>query len=71
VLTGDGSVTGHPTSRRSGPQLLPAFFNHQQAATAAGLAPLAQLDADLVLPGHGDPWQGHIADAVATAQRQA
>jgi glyoxylase-like metal-dependent hydrolase (beta-lactamase superfamily II) len=69
VLTGDGLVTGHPTSRRAGPQLLPRFFDHDRAATAAALAPLAELDAELVLPGHGEPWRGPVADAVAAAGR--
>jgi glyoxylase-like metal-dependent hydrolase (beta-lactamase superfamily II) len=68
VLTGDGLVTGHPTSRRAGPQLLPGFFHHDRAATAAALAPLARLDAGLVLPGHGEPWRSPVADAVAAAQ---
>ena len=68
VLTGDGLVTGHPTSRRTGPQLLPAFFDADRAATAAALAPLAELDADLVLPGHGEPWRGPVAAAVAVAR---
>jgi glyoxylase-like metal-dependent hydrolase (beta-lactamase superfamily II) len=67
VLTGDGLVTGHPTSRRQGPQLLPGFFTHDQAASEAALTPLARLDADLLLPGHGDPWRGAIADAVTAA----
>ncbi|MBB3676949.1 MBL fold metallo-hydrolase [Modestobacter versicolor] len=68
VLTGDGLVTGHPTSRRTGPQLLPAFFDHDEAATAAALGPLAGLDADLVLPGHGEPWRGRVERAVALAR---
>ena len=68
VLTGDGLVTGHGTSRRRGPQLLPGFFDHDRAATVAALAPLAELDADLVLPGHGEPWRGAVADAVTAAR---
>jgi hypothetical protein len=68
VLTGDGLVTGHPTARRRGPQLLPAFFDHDRAATAAALAPLSGLDAELLLPGHGEPWRGPVADAVTAAQ---
>ena len=68
VLTGDGLVTGHPTSRRTGPQLLPGFFSHDRTATVAALQPLAELDADLVLPGHGEPWRGPVADAVAGAR---
>ena len=67
MITGDGLVTGHAVSRRTGPQLIMAMFNHGDAD--AGLTPLEGLDADLVLPGHGDPWRGPVADAVAQARR--
>lgn len=69
VITGDGLVTGHAVSRRTGPQLIMAMFNHGDAD--AGLTPLETLDADLVLPGHGDPWHGPIAAAVAQARAAA
>lgn len=67
VATGDGLVTGHAVLRRTGPQVLPGFFNHGDPI--AGLQPLAALAADLVLPGHGDPLRRPIADAVAEAAR--
>jgi glyoxylase-like metal-dependent hydrolase (beta-lactamase superfamily II) len=69
VITGDGLVTGHAVSRRTGPQLIMEMFNHGDAR--AGLAPLEGLDADLVLPGHGEPWRGPIAEAVAQARATA
>ncbi len=68
VATGDALVTGHPTTRRSGPQLLPAFFAHSPAAAHAALDVLAPLDADLILPGHGRPWCGNLSDAVSAAK---
>ena len=66
VATGDGLITGHAVSRTVGPQLIPPWFDHGDSAGA--LAPLAALDADLVLPGHGDPWRGPVAAAVARAR---
>ena len=69
VVTGDGLVTGHPLLRDRGPQVLPAMFNHGDPL--AGLAPLADLDADLVLPGHGDPVRQPVAAAVAEARERA
>ncbi|WP_375491024.1 MBL fold metallo-hydrolase [uncultured Jatrophihabitans sp.] len=66
VATGDGLVTAHALLRGTGPQLLPAFFNHGDVVAA--LDPLAALDADLVLPGHGDPLRRPIRDAVAEAR---
>jgi glyoxylase-like metal-dependent hydrolase (beta-lactamase superfamily II) len=69
VITGDGLVTGHAMLRGRGPQVLPALFNH--ADPVAALTPLADLDADLLLPGHGRPQRIAIADAVAQARERA
>ncbi|WP_375482370.1 MBL fold metallo-hydrolase [uncultured Jatrophihabitans sp.] len=66
IVTGDGLITGHSVSRTTGPQLIAPWFNHGDPEPA--LLPLADLDADLLLPGHGDPWRGSIGDAVAQAR---
>ncbi|RZQ62430.1 MBL fold metallo-hydrolase [Amycolatopsis suaedae] len=71
VATGDALVTGHPLTRRHGPQLLPGFFAHSPDEALAALDVLDGLDADLVLPGHGLPWRGSLAEAVATARERA
>jgi glyoxylase-like metal-dependent hydrolase (beta-lactamase superfamily II) len=67
VLTGDTLVTGHPTVRRVGPQLLPEFFDHDRAGAVRALGALAALDADLLLPGHGRPLRTPVARAVELA----
>lgn len=67
VATGDALVTGHAVSRRSGPQLVPSWFSHAPTDPKDGLAPLAELDADVILPGHGVVLRVPLADAVATA----
>jgi glyoxylase-like metal-dependent hydrolase (beta-lactamase superfamily II) len=69
VVTGDGLVTGHPMLRGAGPQLLPSMFNHGDVY--AGLAGLEDLDADLVLPGHGQPLHRPIRDAIREARERA
>jgi glyoxylase-like metal-dependent hydrolase (beta-lactamase superfamily II) len=69
VVTGDALVTGHPTSRRHGPQLLPAMFNHGNPLDA--LPTLAALDADLILPGHGDPHRQALNTAADEARARA
>ncbi len=71
VLTGDALVTGHPTSRRRGPQLLPTMFDHDRDQARRTLAVLGALDADVVLPGHGDVARGPVAAAVARALARA
>ena len=67
VLSGDALVTGHRTSRRSGPQLLPGMFHGDAARARSALGTLADLDADLLLPGHGDPHRGPLDRTVEQA----
>jgi len=55
VASGDALVTAHPTSTRTGPQLLEEMFHHDPAAAEASLAALRGLDADRLFPGHGPP----------------
>ena len=69
VCTGDELVTGHAVVKRVGPQLPPAFF--QDRDTRDAILPLAELDADLILPGHGDPLRMPLADAVQAARGDA
>lgn len=67
VITGDALVTGHSISPVSGPQAIDAFFHHDTRRLRATLPRLAELDADLVLPGHGPALSKPIAQAVAEA----
>lgn len=46
-----------------------AAFTHDTTQALASLAELASLDAELVLPGHGEPFAGDINDAVLLAQQ--
>ena len=71
VITGDELLTGHGVSRVTGPQVVPAMFVRSGEDPVAALDPLAGLDGDLVLPGHGPAHHGSIAQAVATAQDRA
>ena len=68
---GDALVTGHPVSTRSGPQLLPDLFNHDQDGCVRSLAALGMLDTEVLLPGHGPVWRGSIRDATEKARAQA
>ena len=69
VATGDALATGHAVSTYDGPQLLPLLFQHGD--DLAGLARLAALDGDVVLPGHGPVHHGSIAGAVDHARASA
>lgn len=68
IATGDELVTAHAVLRGTGPRVLPAFFNHGDPASA--LTAIEDLDADLILPGHGDPLRRPIADAVREARER-
>ncbi len=67
LVTGDALVTGHPLLRRSGPQLLPSMFNHSDPDCRRSLEVLAGVGTDTLIPGHGAPWSGPIAEAVRQA----
>ncbi|MBW8482649.1 MBL fold metallo-hydrolase [Actinomadura sp. PM05-2] len=67
LATGDALVTGHPLSRTTGPQLLPSMFSHDQPGSVAALETLGAVDAGVLLPGHGAPWEGQMADAARGA----
>ncbi|GAA5152122.1 MBL fold metallo-hydrolase [Amycolatopsis dongchuanensis] len=71
VASGDALVTGHPLSRTTGPQLIPAFFTHFLEESRESLDAFAKLDAGVLAPGHGDPWRGSMADAVEAARASA
>ena len=60
-------MTAHPAGRTVGPQLLPAMFNHDDAAALTSLQALAELPAGVVLPGHGSAYRGSPASAAEQA----
>jgi glyoxylase-like metal-dependent hydrolase (beta-lactamase superfamily II) len=69
IVTGDALVTAHPLARFRGPQLLPAFFSHEPADAIGALDAIAVAPADLLVPGHGETWNGDLRAAVAQARR--
>ncbi|MEE6272403.1 MBL fold metallo-hydrolase [Georgenia sp. MJ206] len=60
VFVGDALTTRHVLTGRRGPQ--PAPFTDDQGLALDSLDRLAGLDATWVLPGHGAPWRGNLAD---------
>jgi glyoxylase-like metal-dependent hydrolase (beta-lactamase superfamily II) len=67
LITGDALITAHPVARTTGPQLCPPMFNYDERANLASLQALAELPADVVLPGHGPAYRGSPASAVEQA----
>lgn len=71
LISGDALVTGHPTSRVEGPQLLPDMFHHERARAVASLDILAGLEGELLLPGHGPAHRGPVREAALQAKERA
>ncbi|QPZ38408.1 MBL fold metallo-hydrolase [Paramicrobacterium chengjingii] len=63
VFVGDGLTTGHVLTGKQGPQ--PAPFTDDQAAALSSLVRLERLNVDWVIPGHGKPWHGGIAEVLS------
>ncbi len=69
LFVGDALATYAVTTGARGPQVAP--FTADAAQAVASLARLEEISADLVLPGHGDPWTAGIREAVRQVRRVA
>jgi glyoxylase-like metal-dependent hydrolase (beta-lactamase superfamily II) len=68
LVTGDVLATENALTGRIGPQIMPDGLNEDGAQALASLDALLGIDADLILPGHGDPWTEGVAEAVRRAK---
>ncbi|WP_458111085.1 MBL fold metallo-hydrolase [Arthrobacter sp. R1-13] len=65
VATGDALVTGHPVSKETGVvQMLHPMFHSRPGDVREALRRLSDVDASLILPGHGPALRMRPADAV-------
>ena len=55
-------------NRGAGPQIMPDGLNEDGAQALASLDTLLGIEADLLLPGHGDPWTQGVTEAVRQAK---
>lgn len=67
LITGDALVTHDSLTQQTGPRLLHRAFNLDQDGAVRSLDRLRTLEADVLLPGHGEPFHGSPAEAVETA----
>jgi len=67
VFVGDGLTTRHVLTGQVGPQ--PAPFTDEPELAIASLRALLPTGATWVLPGHGAPWNGGVAAAVAAVEK--
>jgi glyoxylase-like metal-dependent hydrolase (beta-lactamase superfamily II) len=68
LFTGDLLVTWHPVLGRRGAQVMPGAFNMSSAQCLESLDRIENLSAGFLLPGHGEPFSGSPAKAVAEAR---
>ncbi|MDP9331239.1 MAG: MBL fold metallo-hydrolase [Actinomycetota bacterium] len=69
LFVGDAFATYAVTTGARGPQVAP--FTADAAEAVASLPRLEAVSADLVLPGHGDPWTGGIQEAIRLVREGA
>jgi glyoxylase-like metal-dependent hydrolase (beta-lactamase superfamily II) len=68
LFCGDAMATLAVDTGATGPMLHP--FNEDPDQAVRSLDILEKIVADLLLPGHGAPWRGSVADAVSEARRR-
>jgi glyoxylase-like metal-dependent hydrolase (beta-lactamase superfamily II) len=68
LLSGDVLVTRNPLTGRVGPQIMPSAFNRDTQQALRSLDVLDRIPADVVLPGHGEPWTRGTAEAARLAR---
>ena len=69
VCIGDAIATYAVTTGREGPQIAP--FTADPGEALASLARLDRIDPRLVLPGHGQAWDGGLAAALRIVRERA
>jgi hypothetical protein len=57
-----------PLTGRVGPQIMPSGLNSDTPQALRSLAALDGIPADVLLPGHGEPWTEGAAEAVRLAR---
>jgi glyoxylase-like metal-dependent hydrolase (beta-lactamase superfamily II) len=68
LMAGDALCTWNPLTGRDGPQIMSGAFSISSSQAMASLDRLEPLEAGVLLPGHGPPWTGGVAAAVARAR---
>jgi glyoxylase-like metal-dependent hydrolase (beta-lactamase superfamily II) len=68
LFTGDVLCTHNAYTGRAGPQIMPSGLNADTPQALASLANLDAIKADLLLPGHGEPWTEGVGEAIRQAR---
>jgi len=68
LFTGDVLATRNPLTGRIGPQIMPSGLNRDTPQALRSIDVLDGIHADVLLPGHGEPWTGGTAEATRLAR---
>jgi glyoxylase-like metal-dependent hydrolase (beta-lactamase superfamily II) len=68
LFVGDAMCTTNPVTGRKGPQLLHHALNVSNEAALRSLDAIDGVEADVLLPGHGEPWREGVSSAVSEAR---
>ena len=68
LFSGDGLITMNLTGANVGPQMIGSVFNNDADQAWASLDRIEDLEAGMLLPGHGNPWKGAPGEAVRRAR---
>jgi len=71
LFSADALVTVDLLNGRPGPNVPPDFVNEDSSQVVESLSAIEQVEADVVLPGHGEPWRGGVPQAVRLARECA
>ena len=70
LFSADALVTFDLLTGAPGPAVAPDFVNHDSAQALRSLAALEHVDAEVMLPGHGEPWRNGVEAAVRLARQK-
>jgi glyoxylase-like metal-dependent hydrolase (beta-lactamase superfamily II) len=70
LFSGDALVTLDTATGYAGPSLLTAPFAGDPVQAMASLERLQATRASIVLPGHGEPWDRGVSEAVRLARER-
>jgi glyoxylase-like metal-dependent hydrolase (beta-lactamase superfamily II) len=68
LFAGDVLTTWNPLTGRAGPQIMPSAMNEDTPQALRSLEALEDISAEVVLPGHGEPWTRGLDEALRLAQ---
>jgi glyoxylase-like metal-dependent hydrolase (beta-lactamase superfamily II) len=68
IVAGDALVTWNLYTGEKGPRLMARAATADSGLALASLDAIEQTGAEVLLPGHGEPWRGGVAEAVSRAR---